>query len=178
MPAPGDDGGQALAVDGLRSTWADGVLRLVLDRPAARNALSIAVRRGLIRALRAADADASTRAVLITGTDPAFSAGVDLTESLGADGRAPAGARTDPAAVIRATRTGSARRRRGARAGARTRPGGASRAARAHRSSGGRPPLHRSHTPAEKKSTDSGRSCLDLLPSRQSAPLTLHRSDS
>jgi enoyl-CoA hydratase len=105
VPGPSDDGGRSLAVDGLLSTWDDGVLELVLDRPAARNALSIAVRRGLIRAMRAADADPATRVVLLTGTDPVFSAGVDLTESLGADGRAPAGARTDPAAVVRVTRT-------------------------------------------------------------------------
>jgi enoyl-CoA hydratase len=105
VTAPSDDGGRSLAVDGLLSTWNDGVLRLVLDRPAARNALSIAVRRGLIRAMRAADADAATRVVLLTGADPVFSAGVDLTESLGSDGRAPAGARTDPAAVVRTTRT-------------------------------------------------------------------------
>jgi len=103
--APSDDGARSLAVEGLRSTWADGVLQLVLDRPAARNALSIAMRRGLIRAIRAADADAATRVVLLTGTDPVFSAGVDLTESLGADGRAPAGARTDPAAVFRTVLT-------------------------------------------------------------------------
>jgi enoyl-CoA hydratase len=105
MTAPSDDGGRSLAVEGLRSRWDDGVLELVLDRPAVRNALSIAMRRGLIRAVRAADADPSTRVVVLTGTDPVFSGGVDLTESLGVDGRAPAGARTDPAAVFRTART-------------------------------------------------------------------------
>ena len=105
MTAPSDDAGRSLAVDGLRSTWADGVLELALDRPAARNALSIAMRRGLIRAVRAADADPATRVIVLTGADPVFSGGVDLTESLGSDGRAPAGARTDPAAVARVTRT-------------------------------------------------------------------------
>jgi len=105
MTAPSDDGARSLAVEGLRTTWSDGVLHLVLDRPAARNALSIAMRRGLISAVRAADADPSTRVVVLTGTDPAFSGGVDLAESLGTDGRAPAGARTDPAAVFRTVRT-------------------------------------------------------------------------
>jgi enoyl-CoA hydratase len=105
VTAPSEDSGQSLAVEGLGSTWSGGVLQLVLDRPRARNALSIAMRRGLIRAVRAADADPATRAVLLTGTDPVFSGGVDLTESLGSDGRAPAGARTDPAAVVRVTRT-------------------------------------------------------------------------
>jgi enoyl-CoA hydratase len=78
------------------------VLELVLDRPATRNALSIAMRRGLARAVRAADADPATRVVVLTGADPAFSGGVDLTESLGGGGAPPAGARTDPAAVVRA----------------------------------------------------------------------------
>jgi enoyl-CoA hydratase len=91
-------------VEGLVSRWVDGVLWLTLDRPAARNALSIAVRRGLIAAMRAADADPATRIVVLTGTDPAFSSGVDLREALGG-GTAPPGARTDPAAVVRAART-------------------------------------------------------------------------
>lgn len=94
-----------LGVDGLRCRWADGVLRLTLDRPAARNALTIAMRRGLIAAVRAADADSATRLVVLTGTDPAFSAGVDLKESLGGGHGSPPGARTDPAAVLRAART-------------------------------------------------------------------------
>ena len=91
-------------VEGLVSRWVDGVLWLTLDRPAARNALSVAVRRGLIAAMRAADADAATRIVVLTGTDPAFSSGVDLREALGG-GTSPPGARTDPAAVVRAART-------------------------------------------------------------------------
>jgi enoyl-CoA hydratase len=86
---------------GLGCRWADGVLRLTLDRPEARNALTIAMRRGLITAIRAADADPRPRVVVLTGTDPAFSAGVDLKESL----RSPPGARTDPAEAVRAART-------------------------------------------------------------------------
>jgi len=54
---------------------------LTLNRPEARNALS----RGLIRAthtaLTDADADDSVRAVVLTGADPAFCAGVDLKEA-------------------------------------------------------------------------------------------------
>lgn len=105
MTAPSVDGGSSLGVDGLRAGWTDGVLELVLDRPGTRNALTIAMRRGLIRAVRAADADPATRVVVLTGTDPAFSGGVDLTESLGGGAGSPAGARTDPAAVVRVTRT-------------------------------------------------------------------------
>jgi enoyl-CoA hydratase len=100
-PAEADE----LAVEGLAVRRDDGVLWLVLDRPAQRNALSIAVRRGLVRAMRAADDDPGIRVVVVTGRDPAFSSGVDLAESIGPDGRSPRGARTDPAAVLRAART-------------------------------------------------------------------------
>lgn len=105
MSAPSQDGAATLEVEGLRASWADGVLDLVLDRPETRNALSIAMRRGIIRAVRAADADPGTRVVVLTGADPAFSGGVDLTESLGGGGAPPSGARTDPAAVVRVSRT-------------------------------------------------------------------------
>src|SRR5215213_10302109 len=105
MIAPSQDGAGTLEVEGLRASWADGVLDLVLDRPETRNALSIAMRRGIIRAVRAADADPGTRVVVLTGADPAFSGGVDLTESLGGGGAPPSGARTDPAAVVRVSRT-------------------------------------------------------------------------
>lgn len=54
---------------------------LTLNRPEARNALS----RGLIKAayiaLTEADDDESVRAVVLTGADPAFCAGVDLKEA-------------------------------------------------------------------------------------------------
>jgi enoyl-CoA hydratase len=88
-------------VEGLGCRWADGVLRLTLGRPEKRNALTIAMRRGLISAIRAVDADPGTRLVVLTGADPAFSAGVDLDEALGS----PPGARLDPAEVVRAART-------------------------------------------------------------------------
>lgn len=102
MTAPSADAGASLTVDGLRAGWTDGVLELALDRPETRNAMTIVMRRGLIRAMRTADDDPATRVIVLTGTDPAFSGGVDLTESLAGS---PAGARTDPAAVIRVTRT-------------------------------------------------------------------------
>ncbi|MEV7038453.1 enoyl-CoA hydratase-related protein [Amycolatopsis sp. NPDC051061] len=93
------------SVEGLGFRSEDEVLWLTLDRPEARNALTIAMRRGLITAIRAADADPGTRLIVLTGTDPAFSAGVDLKESLGDGGGSPRGARTDPAEVVRAART-------------------------------------------------------------------------
>ncbi|MFC4499434.1 MULTISPECIES: enoyl-CoA hydratase-related protein [Streptomyces] len=91
--------------EGLECRWADGVLWVTLARPRARNAMTIAMRRGLIEAVRAADADAGTRLVVLTGADPAFSAGIDLKEALGNGTGSPRGARTDPAEVLRASRT-------------------------------------------------------------------------
>jgi len=51
---------------------------LTLNRPEARNALSGALIAALFDALVAADADDDVRAIVLTGTDPAFCAGVDL----------------------------------------------------------------------------------------------------
>jgi enoyl-CoA hydratase len=89
-------------VPGLTTHWDDGVLTVRLDRPEARNALSIALRRGLIDAVRAADSHDATHVVVLTGTDPAFSAGIDLAEAMPADGPSPAGSRIDPARTLRA----------------------------------------------------------------------------
>jgi len=52
---------------------------VVLDRPEARNAIDVPTQRALREALVAAATDAGVRAVAITGTDPAFSAGGDLS---------------------------------------------------------------------------------------------------
>ncbi|MET0898969.1 MAG: enoyl-CoA hydratase [Mycobacterium sp.] len=54
---------------------------LTLNRPEARNALSSSLIEELYHALEAADTDGSVRAVVLTGTDPAFCAGVDLKEA-------------------------------------------------------------------------------------------------
>ncbi|HZT88422.1 MAG TPA: enoyl-CoA hydratase [Stellaceae bacterium] len=63
-----------------------GVLRLMLNRPAARNALSVALMRALIEALARARGDRRVRVVVISGAGPAFCAGHDLRE-LRADAR-------------------------------------------------------------------------------------------
>jgi len=54
---------------------------LTMNRPEARNALSPNLIGTLYAALREADDDASVRAVVLTGADPAFCAGVDLKEA-------------------------------------------------------------------------------------------------
>jgi enoyl-CoA hydratase/carnithine racemase len=57
-----------------------GVLRLTLNRPAARNALSMALMTSLLEALDRAARDAECRVVVIAGAGPAFCAGHDLRE--------------------------------------------------------------------------------------------------
>src|SRR5438552_1670240 len=57
-----------------------GVLRLTLNRPQARSALSIELMTALVEALRRAAADLETRVVVIAGAGPAFCAGHDLGE--------------------------------------------------------------------------------------------------
>lgn len=55
---------------------------LTLNRPEARNALSDVLISALYRALLDVDTDDSVRAVVITGADPAFCAGLDLKQAV------------------------------------------------------------------------------------------------
>jgi len=57
-----------------------GVLRLTLNRPDARNALSAALMSALLEALGRAEKDPQARVVVIAGAGPAFCAGHDLRE--------------------------------------------------------------------------------------------------
>jgi len=57
-----------------------GVLRLTLNRPEARNALSAALIGALLEALGRAAADPQARVVVIDGAGPGFCAGHDLRE--------------------------------------------------------------------------------------------------
>jgi enoyl-CoA hydratase len=54
---------------------------LTMNRPEARNALSTSLISALHTALMHADHDPSVRAVVLTGSDPAFSAGLDLKQA-------------------------------------------------------------------------------------------------
>jgi enoyl-CoA hydratase len=56
---------------------------ITLDRPEARNALTGGMLHDLVAACAACDADESIRAVVLTGRDPAFCAGLDLTDLAG-----------------------------------------------------------------------------------------------
>jgi len=74
---------------------------VTINRPEARNALNRAVRRELPAAIDALEADDGVDVMILTGTDPAFSAGVDLKEfgsgtvSDSGEGFADMGARRD-----------------------------------------------------------------------------------
>jgi enoyl-CoA hydratase/carnithine racemase len=57
-----------------------GVLRLTMNRPAARNALSMALMAAIIEALKRAEADHETRVVVIAGSGVGFCPGHDLRE--------------------------------------------------------------------------------------------------
>jgi enoyl-CoA hydratase/carnithine racemase len=65
----------------------DGVVTLTLNRPAARNALSVALMAALQDALDAVAGDKSARVVVLAGAGPAFCAGHDLKELRANPGR-------------------------------------------------------------------------------------------
>jgi enoyl-CoA hydratase len=58
-----------------------GVVTLTLNRPQVLNAISISLERALRDALLALAADRQARAVILTGSGRAFSAGIDLKEA-------------------------------------------------------------------------------------------------
>lgn len=62
---------------------ADRIATLTLNRPEARNALNRALMHALWDAVTAAGDDPAVDAVILTGADPAFCAGVDLKEAAG-----------------------------------------------------------------------------------------------
>jgi 2-(1,2-epoxy-1,2-dihydrophenyl)acetyl-CoA isomerase len=67
----------------------DHVARLVLDRPDAKNALSVEMRDDIIGCVRQARGDREVRALLVTGTGDSFCSGMDLRQStVGAAGSA------------------------------------------------------------------------------------------
>ena len=61
----------------------DGVATLTLNRPEARNALNRALSNALWDSVVAAGEDPAVAVVVLTGSDPAFCAGVDLKEASG-----------------------------------------------------------------------------------------------
>lgn len=76
----------------LREEPSEGVALLTLHRPEARNALSVALRERLRVEWEALAGDDSVRVVVLTGSGPAFCAGLDLRE-ITTDGGVLAGER-------------------------------------------------------------------------------------
>jgi enoyl-CoA hydratase len=69
---------------------ADGIATITLQRPEARNALSAELVAEVDAALSRAEDDTAVAVIVLTGTDPAFCAGLDVKEFT-ATGRPPAG---------------------------------------------------------------------------------------
>ncbi|HEX9681708.1 MAG TPA: enoyl-CoA hydratase/isomerase family protein [Acidimicrobiales bacterium] len=72
-------------IEGLNVAQDGGVLRLQLDRPERKNALTDEIVAGLIESFDAAGSDESVRAIVLSGTGEHFCSGFDLTT------RAPSG---------------------------------------------------------------------------------------
>lgn len=66
----------------------DGVATVTMNRPGARNALNSALRRALWSTMAGLEADDTVAAVVLTGADPAFCAGLDLKELAASGGAA------------------------------------------------------------------------------------------
>ena len=67
----------------------DHVARLTLDRPEAKNALTIEMRDDIVDRVREARADPAVRTLLLTGAGDAFCAGMDLSASTMANAGSP-----------------------------------------------------------------------------------------
>jgi enoyl-CoA hydratase len=78
----------------------EGFAVVTLDRPAARNALNARLRAELHETMRTLDDDPEVAAVVLTGADPAFCAGLDLKE-LAATPEALSGGFDDAASLRR-----------------------------------------------------------------------------
>lgn len=74
------DGNGSRATGHVRVSRDGHIGEVVLDNPARRNPLSLAVMRDLIACIGGLGADPSVRVIVIAGTPPAFSAGHDLAE--------------------------------------------------------------------------------------------------
>jgi 2-(1,2-epoxy-1,2-dihydrophenyl)acetyl-CoA isomerase len=64
----------------------DGVMQVMLNRPAVLNALTVAMRRRLAQAFGQAAADDAVRSIVLTGAGRGFCSGADVKELAAADG--------------------------------------------------------------------------------------------
>ena len=65
-------------VDGLRVAVAHRVLTITIDRPEAKNALTVAMRQRIEQVGREVDADDAVDVVVLTAADPVFCAGAGV----------------------------------------------------------------------------------------------------
>lgn len=86
-------------VEGLQIRVENRVLVVRFDRAEKKNALTVAMRLGLERICAGIDADPEVDVLLLTATDPVFSAGVDIREVGALGTKMPA---TDPGRALRA----------------------------------------------------------------------------
>jgi 2-(1,2-epoxy-1,2-dihydrophenyl)acetyl-CoA isomerase len=96
MTAPPPDEGVTIQTSDGQT--ADGVLRIVLDRPSRKNSLDPATVERMVRALEAAATNDDLRVVLITGAGPDFCSGADWVGS-----NANADVRPRPGSIQRRT---------------------------------------------------------------------------
>ena len=83
----------------------EGRHEITLNRPARRNAINRELNAAIVAALRAFDADADASVAVLTGADPAFCAGMDLSDLSWADGDRPSAEAGDTfASALRAVR--------------------------------------------------------------------------
>jgi len=82
----------------ITTTVEDGVAVITLNRPQARNALNSELLAALPKTMTACDIDPDVAAIVLTGADPAFCAGLDLKE-LGSSGGNIRGGRVDAGAT-------------------------------------------------------------------------------
>lgn len=73
---------QAAANKTIKFDVADRIARITLDRPEARNALNTQLRSEFMDCLTEVQENPDIWVLILTGTDPAFSAGADLKEKL------------------------------------------------------------------------------------------------
>src|SRR3954462_6286850 len=71
----------------------DRIGTVTMNRPEARNALNADLRSTLPKVLKAMDDDEDVDVIILTGTDPAFCAGLDLKELGSGGNRLDGGAR-------------------------------------------------------------------------------------
>ena len=91
---------------------ADGVPRMTLRRPHARNVVNAQLSLDVCRGLEQADADRAVRAVVVTGDGPAYCAAASCPSPLGSPTRGLVRVRGDGRTASRTEVSVSTRRRR------------------------------------------------------------------